>query len=131
MAADRNGHLGAFMTAGTGPIPMAALSSVSTPLSKVECEISRLPTVTQARLLVSVKRPDDWINFAERGFFVFDWTEAVDAYIAVAQPTVPLQIGMLPDDLAALAESTRAMELVFGGGTRVTISTYFRCIEPE
>ena len=36
-----------------------------------------IPNVPVARLLVSVKRPDGFIDLAERGAFVYDWTDGV------------------------------------------------------
>lgn len=131
MAADRDGHLGAFLTAGTGPIPMAALASVSVPLSEVECTLAGLARTTQARLLVSVGRPDDLIALAERGLFVFDWTESIDAYRPVAEPAVPIRIDALPEDLAALARSVRTTGLAFADGKRVDIGAHLPCSEPE
>jgi len=75
LASDREGHVDAFITAGVGLIPAEALSSVHMPVEDIESRLFQLPPVSQVRLLVSVKRPDDFIDLAERGAFVYDWPD--------------------------------------------------------
>jgi len=136
LASDRNGHVGAFITAGVGPIPAEALSSVYMPIEDVEGRLCQLPPVSQVQLLVSVKRPDDFIDLAERGVFVYDWTdinrtahEALSAYEPVAAPTKPIIASSLPSDLAILVKILKLADVVFAAGEAVDIRAYFSCAE--
>lgn len=136
LAADRDGHLGAFITAGVGPIPVEALDSVSMPVEDIEGRLCQLPSMSQAQLLVSVKRPDDFIDLAERGVFVYDWTdinrtahEALRVYEPVAAPTKPITASSLPSDLAALTKVLRLADVVFAAGEAVDIRAHLSCAE--
>lgn len=138
LASDRDGHLGAFITAGFGPIPAEALDSAYMPIEDIEGQLCRLPPVSQAQLLVSVKHPGDYIDLAERGVFVYDWTdinrtasEALRVYELVAVPTKPITASLLPSDLAALAKVLRLADVVFAVGEVVDIRAYWSCTEAE
>jgi hypothetical protein len=138
LASDREGHVGAFITAGVGPIPVEALSSVYMPFEDIEGRLCQLPPVSQAQLLDSVKRPDDLINLAERGVFVYDWTdihrtarEDLRVYEPVAVPTKPITVSSLPSDLAALAKVLRLADVVFAAGEAVDIRAHLSCAEAE
>ncbi|MBB6580644.1 hypothetical protein [Ralstonia solanacearum] len=136
IASDRNGHLGAFITAGVGPIPAEALKSVYIPVEDIEGQLCLLPIIAQAELLVSVKRPDDFIDLAERGVFVYDWTDinrtardALRVYEPVAVPTRPIMTNSLPDDLSALAKVLELADVVFSTKTAVDIRALVSCAE--
>jgi hypothetical protein len=93
LASDRNGQLGAFVTAAVGPIPISALSGTSLPFGDVEEAICELPPVSDVRLLVQMKRSDDFIAMAQGGVFVYDWSdvhrtmrESIHAYELIAMP---------------------------------------------
>ena|ERR1043166_7291195 len=73
LASDRTGHVEAFVTAGAGPIPVAALSGASLPIGDVEQAVCELPRISNVRLLVQMRRPDDFIEMAQRGAFTYDW----------------------------------------------------------
>lgn len=134
LASDRDGHLGAFVTAGVGPIPAEALDSAYVSVEDIEGQLCQFPTVSQVQLLVSVKRPDDFIDLAARGMFVYDWTdinrkahEALGVYEPVAVPIAPITIASLPSDLAALAKALRMADVVFAGGAAVDVRRQLRC----
>lgn len=138
LASDREGHVGAFITAGVGPIPAEALSSVVMPVEDIEGRLCQLPPVSQVQLLVSVKRPDDFIDLAERGVFVFDWAdinrtarEALRVYESVAVPTKPITASSLPSDLSALAKALRLADVVFAANEPVDVRAYLSCAEAE
>mgnify|MGYP001269893781 FL=1 len=138
LASDHDGHLGAFITAGIGPIPEDALDSVHMPVEDIEDRLCQLPPVSQARLLVSVKRPDDFIDLAERGVFVYDWTdinrtarEALRVYEPVAVPTKPITASSLPSDLAALAKVLRLADIAFAACKAIDIRAHLSCAEVE
>lgn len=120
IASDSEGHIAAFITAGVGPVPKQALSYAHLSLEYIEIQLCQLPVVSQARLLVSAKRPDDFINLAERGLFVYDWTdinrtnrEALGVYEPVAVPTKPITAEALPTELAAVAKDLKLADIVF------------------
>jgi hypothetical protein len=64
---DGDGHLGAFVTGGVGSIPILAINCKDALVENIEKSICDLPNDSTARLLVSIKRPDDFIDLAERG----------------------------------------------------------------
>lgn len=106
LASDGEAHLGAFIPAAIGPIPTEALNSIIVPIEDVAGRVNELPSMSQAQLLVSVKRPDDFVDLAERGMFLYDWTdihrrarEALRVYEPVAAPTKPITISSLPSVL--------------------------------
>jgi hypothetical protein len=136
LACDQEGHLGAFITAGMGPIPVMALDASQMPVEDVEMRLCTLPSVARAQLLVSVKRPDDFIDLAERGLFVYDWTdinrtarEALRVYEPVAVPSMPISVSSLPSDLAALAQVLKLTDVVFAEGNAVDIRAHLSCAE--
>lgn len=138
LAADRDGHLGAFVTGGVGPIPVQALNSEYASINETEERICELPRVSSAQLLVVVKRPDDFIALAERGVFVYDWSdvhrpacESIHAYEPVAAPTKPITVDALPDEIAALVEGIRLERIAFADGQALDIRAHMNCREGE
>ena len=138
LASDRAGHLAAFITAGIGPIPIATLAASALPIDEVESSLCELPQVTQAKLLVSVPRPDDFIDLAERGLFVYDWTDisrtardALHVYEPVAVPVQPITVGALPNDLAALAKAVQLSDVGFSESNALNIRDHLSCAGAE
>lgn len=120
LASDQSGHVAAFITAGIGPIPSQVLKSCDIPIDEIESQVCELPKTTQAHLLVSVKTPDSFIDLAERGMFVYDWTdinrtakEKLKMYEQVAFPIQPMTMETLTPDLAALAKSVKFSDVAF------------------
>ncbi len=108
------------------------------PVEDIEGRLCQLPPVSQVQLLVSVKRPDDFIDLAERGVFVYDWTdinrtarEALRVYEPVAVPTMPITASSLPSDLAALAKVLRLADVVFAASGTVDVRAHLSCAEAE
>ncbi len=136
LASDGRGNLGVFLTAGAGPIPKLALDRSQIPVESIEEVICTLPAISEARLLVSVKRPDDFIDLAKRGFFVYDWSdihrttrEALGAYEPVAVPSKPITASSLPSDLAALATALRLANVAFPASVALEIRAHLDCAE--
>jgi hypothetical protein len=138
LASDREGNIGAFITAGCGPIPEVVIDCEYIDIDNIEGRLCELPIVSGAKLLVSVKRPDDFIDLAERGLFVFDWTDiartdlsASRVYELVAMPDNPIsEISLLSDpDLSGLARVLSLDEVRFSSQRVVNISSYVNCIE--
>jgi hypothetical protein len=119
LATDRAGQVGAFITAGVGPIPNVLLDNYEFDIEVVEQSIIDLPRVGDVRLLVSVPRPDDFIAIAERGIFVYDWTDLHrtsdfrGAYEQVAVPQRPIQSTALTDKLVKMFGNVRFSNVEF------------------
>ncbi len=134
LASDREGYLGAFITAGVGPIPAEILVSDNIAVGDIEGRLCQLPIVSQVQLLVSVKRPDDFVSLASRGLFVYDWTDtnrkevdALSVYEPVAVPDKPITTTSLPSDLEAMAKLLRLVNVVFSSRDAVDISANLVC----
>ena len=136
LASDRDGHLGAFITAGEGPIPAVALKSDYTAVEDIEALIGEMPTVSESCLLVSVPRPDDFLELAGRGVFVYDWTDvnrkAHDArhvYELVARPITPIKVDSLVGELAVVVSVVKFTELGFSDLLHLDVCSHMKCRE--
>ena len=116
LAVDASEHVAVFTTAGLGPIPESALESVE----QAEALIRALPVQCDHTLLVSVPRPDDFVDFAARGLFSYDWqdlhrsiTQERGAYHLMSRPVSPPSLSTLPQEIRRLAEMTR-LSVSFG-----------------
>ena len=132
LASDRNGNPGVFVTGGRGPIPAQALLETY-PIDTIEERILTLPKASDIDLRVRMSRPYRFVTLAERGFFVFDWsdvhrTEAyIDEYELMALPYRPLTLDLLPDDLADAARSVRFTKVAFASSWRVNVRAHMTC----
>lgn len=102
---DKDGFVGAFVTAGLGGIPIEAISSQLICLNEIEKEVLKLELISTAELKFSLPRPDDYIEMANRGLYVYDWSdihktahEEKRAYERIATPDNPLKVEQLYDD---------------------------------
>jgi len=117
IAIDSRGQVAMLTTGGEGPVPESAIPSTE----DAESEVLSLPEICGWDLLVNLPRPDDFIAFASRGFFAYDWSDihsskkqALGAYELQARPNRPLDLADLPPNLQALASSTRLLGASFG-----------------
>ncbi|WP_315757436.1 MULTISPECIES: hypothetical protein [unclassified Bradyrhizobium] len=136
IASDRDGHVGAFISAGAGPIPAAGFDSDQIPIEDIETRLCQLPIVSSAHLLATVRSPASFVDLAERGLFVYDWIDAHrssrDAtcmYEPVAVPAMPLRSDQLPNDLHILADELRLSAVRFGRETSVDIGSLLTCVD--
>ena len=109
LAADADGRLAAFVTAGEGPIPEALLTS-SIDIRPIENHLLQLPIVGTAVNVTDVPNPNSFIELSRRGLFVYDWTDvhvsqrqASGAYELVASPSIELLERDLPANLLQMA----------------------------
>lgn len=101
---DNLGYVGAFVTAGYGPLPRAVKEYELIMSASLEDYILASVSVTTRANLESENTPGDTSSFlalAQRGLFVFDWTdtckrEKTRKYELVAKPLRPLQACYLP-----------------------------------
>lgn len=112
---DLDGYLGAFITAGSGPIPTSLLAELGEEIWKIEAFVKDIPVSSSVDLHIDVPHPGGFTEIASRGFFVFDWRNmenAVDesnaSYQVVAAPRIPLRIETVRPELV---ESLRLVVL--------------------
>lgn len=134
LASDRIGQLGVFVTGGSGPVPALVLLPPY-PLDDLEETILALPKASDIDLRVKVPRPDRFVALAERGFFVYDWSDVhrteqyIDEYELMALPYRPLSLDLLPDDLADMARDVRFGAISFASAWRVDVRAQAICRE--
>lgn len=133
VACDRDGFLGAFVTGGSGPIPLHVLASDALAVEEIETRLGLLPPVSAARLLVQLKRPDDFVGMAERGLFVYDWTdvqrtrsESIHAYELVAVPHQPIKLDMIPEHVVPRCVYA-TLNVAFSDCVRLEVGKYLNC----
>lgn len=101
LACDAAGHVAMFANAGTGPIP-AAVVGERPAVDRAESLAGSLPRVGGHTLHVRLPRPDDYIGWAERGLFAYDWRDA-GRYESITAPECPIDVTQLPTELSRLA----------------------------
>lgn len=99
IASDGYGHVGAFITAGVGPIPCCVVKQFFNKDVDLENEVCGLAQVSEALSPVQIPSID---ALAERGFFVYDWQghnnvkQLPFGYEIYAIPTKPILLNALP-----------------------------------
>lgn len=106
-----------FTTGGEGPVPETAIASVAS----AEASVWSFAETSGYKLRTTVLRPDDFIAFAKRGLFAYDWSDVhrvasacKGAYELQALPLSPLLLSELPASVRALASATRVPHVSFG-----------------
>jgi hypothetical protein len=134
LASDKLGHVGAFITAGEGPVPEMAFNQ-SLEVEEIEGQIYEMPQRTPGQLLVTVPRPDGYLEIAARGLYVYDWTDAgkttskaTNLYELVAIPSNPLINYDLPIALRTVSSVLR-FDLAFSTEACIDVRRRFTCEE--
>lgn len=136
LASDRDGQLGVFLTRGRGPIPALALLETY-PLDGLEERLLALPKASDIERHIQMPRSDPLVAFAERGFFVYDWSDAhrtesyIDEYELIALPYRPVTLDQVPEGLAEAARFMRFINVVFANAWRVDPRAHSTCREPR
>ena len=134
LASDRDGHLGVFVTRGRGPIPAQALLETY-PLDRIEEQLLALPKASDIDLRVRMPHTDRLVALAERGFFVYDWSDAhrteqyIDEYELTTLPYRPLAIDLLPESLSDAARWVRFNASAFATAWRIDVRVHMACRE--
>lgn len=128
---DKVGHVAAFITAGLGPVPRW-IEFDDDSLTKVELQISNLPSISDVRLHISIPRPEGYTSLAEKGLYVFDWCDIHRAikdhrncYEKVADPKPPILFSQLGDALGAIVGATNFPEINFAEISGVDVTSFF------
>jgi hypothetical protein len=100
----------------------------------VEEAIYFLPQLSQVHLFIPMKRPDDFIAIAEKGFFVYDWrdihrttAESTGTYELIAAPLNPVTFDVLPELLSKLTANIKFDHLSFVDEKALNVCSYFEC----
>ncbi|AXI03806.1 hypothetical protein [Aquirhabdus parva] len=135
IASDRDGYIAAFITAGSGPIPINAFTPELQGIELIEQAIFQLPQVSEAKLFVQVPRPDSFIALATRGFYVYDWSdihkttsELNSAYELAAAPTNPIQWNTLPEPLSGLVNQVKFSDVAFVNLLSLDVYRQIECL---
>lgn len=134
LASDRDGHLGVFVTRGRGPIAVQALLEAY-PLDGIEEQLLALAKASDIEVRVRMPRSDRLAALAERGFFVYDWSDAhrteqyIDEYELIALPYRPLALDLLPETLSDTARWVRFNAIAFATAWRIDVRAHMACRE--
>jgi hypothetical protein len=131
---DRLGQIAAFITAGSAPIPRELLNRADLDLATLEQVANRLPKIGEGLLVERSGDMSSFVSLAERGFFVFDWSdvhrtrlEHINAYERVCAPTIALSVGLV--DRIQLA-AIQFESIIFGNSKKVSIHEFVECVWP-
>jgi hypothetical protein len=115
---------------------LAGLLLNRTPVEEIEGLLLELPATTSSRLIVPLKRPDDFLELARRGFFAYDWSdvhrtrsEKIGKYVQIAIPEIPLLLAELPSEITDLAEGIE-LNVTFLDEPLVDVAKDMQCREP-
>jgi hypothetical protein len=107
IATDRNGYVAAFITAGEGPIPEAGFKDGALSIEDAEAAILELPVVSEAKMLITEGDLSGFIALAQRGFFVYDWTDVHSAKAKLNNAYQPVAVPLTPQLLADVSPALR------------------------
>jgi hypothetical protein len=135
LASDSRGNAGVFVTGGSGPIPMKAFESCGDSISEVEGRLQTLAITSDFKLWAEMKRPADFVDFARRGLFAFDWRDAVrvlarrtSVYEKVASPSTPIALSSLSSELLKIAQHTSIPGVSFAEAISVDVNALLACL---
>lgn len=132
LAVDAAGHLALFTTAGSGPVPSVVLDQSDLVLT-AETLIAKLPILGKSELHVQLPRPDDFVAFARRGFFAYDWSDVhrtigkIGNYELMATPTTPRLASQLIDPLSSIAKLVVFDSLMFPDHPIIAVDRLISC----
>jgi hypothetical protein len=127
LAVDAVGHVAIFTNAGLGPIPAAVLADREK-VDRAEELVRQLPERCDYELFVTMPRPDDYVAFARRGLFAYDWEDAhrktghTRRYELVTRPNRPVLVEELDPAVATLAELVRFEQLRFAEHSSIEVT---------
>jgi hypothetical protein len=84
-------------------------------------------------MLVSLPIPDDFVHFASRGFFAYDWQDVHRTggfsrrYEMLSRPERPIQVSEMPEQFQSLLRSTTLAGLRFADNLTIDVRGYFGC----
>ncbi|RUL73605.1 hypothetical protein [Dyella choica] len=132
IASDRAGCVAAFVTAGMGPIPYEVFYG-AIELQDIEEQVCQLPDVSSARRLIELELPNDYVDMASKGFFVYDWQDihraevnCSRAYEPITRPSNPISVVELPSPLRSVVEGVKFRKVLFADGGNIAVVDEFQ-----
>jgi hypothetical protein len=136
LAVDTSGRLAVFTTAGIAPIPSTVLDHPAEVRSAEEL-LRKLPTIGQSHLLVTLPRPDDYVGFARRGLFAYDWRDVhrtsnqhTNCYEIISRPEVCRYQRDLAAELQNIANLVHLDSLSFIETDKIRVDQLILCERP-
>lgn len=132
LAVDAAGYVAVFTTAGVAPIPSAVLDHPEL-VETAEELLGQLPPVGGSQLWVQMPRPDDYIGFARRGFFAYDWHDVhrtkgfSRCYEIMAKPEVCRTVKDISAELQAVARLVAFETLLFAAADSIPVAQLVAC----
>jgi hypothetical protein len=96
-----------------------------------------MPVRGGATMLVSLPTPDDFVHFASRGFFDYDWQDVHRTgsfsrrYEMLSRPETPTHVSEIPEQFQPLLRSTVLAGVGFADGLTIDVRRYFHCEPAE
>ncbi|WP_313420208.1 hypothetical protein [Stenotrophomonas sp.] len=125
---DQRGTVAAFVTSGEGEIPTALLMQANIDLRNIETLLMDLPVTGDVKLRASVARPDDFLDMACRGLYVYDWNGS--KYVLVAEPEIAIQISDLDDELKDIAKHAVFDSIEFPKWDAISVGSMMEAVQP-
>lgn len=135
LAADSQGKVAAFTTAGCGPIPLSAMRSLGDEKGVCDWHINRLPRRGASENLGDVSNSSSFVEMADRGFYVFDFAafgeveEFLGTYVLVARPSAPILLSQLPSALNTFCAATAFERANLAKAISMDPLEFFECVE--
>jgi hypothetical protein len=129
LATDAAGHVAVFTNAGQGPIPTAVLAD-RLGSDQAELLIRALRERCDSQMLVTLPRPDDFLAFARRGLFAYDWQDFQrdmgwpHRYELLARPAFPVTVEELTGEMATLVGRVRFQTLRFADSLAIAVDDH-------
>jgi len=135
LAMDGHGRVAAFVTAGSGPIPEVLFQDPALAPEDIESRIAELGIVSSAQMQMKLKTPDYYLAVAQRGLYVFDWSDATRTrnastgkYDLIAWPDAPIGLSGLTPELRSIAHSAVIASIDFSSRESLDVREHLRCL---
>ena len=133
-ATDSIGQVGVFFSAGEGPIAKTFLDYEGYEQEVLETYFGALPP--RGKLIRVAGFGDDSVyELAERGCYVFDWSDVhraseklLHAYELCATPSGPLKLNELAPDVQLFLAQVQLPNVVFGTSGALDVEAHVECL---
>lgn len=135
LAEDELGNVGGFVTAGSGPIPVA---SRSIDIYDLDDLVLDLLAVSEVTISDEMKVGKYFCDIAAKGIFVYDWTAGYggtilpsDGYELVARPVSPIKITHLSPEFIMKSRIVKFAGADFTRDSKIIVANYVPCFQPK
>jgi hypothetical protein len=134
LSVDSTGQVAFFTSAGVGPIPTSVLRNPEM-LDAIPELVRALPIRSGSKLLADLIRPDDYVEFARRGLYAYDWSDVhrprrgkTGLYQLQAYPETPITVGELTLQLQSFLGATLFPSLRFDQSRSIDVRRAVECL---